>query len=206
MDFRALLQRWGARIVGGGQPTHQDRHGARRIDFLAVELHAAAAWDTTCRWHPQLSDHAVLHGRCRPGGASRTRTCNPTNLAQLPAEAWTDLRRVHAGLDVTLGVPSPGPITPHYEPYARPEQGVLPAWHPAREAADGPDHAALGSSGPGEEGRPGGGDRHNIEQEVPICPVVAAYGRICMQAGLEAWWGRWRRRNGAQHGHARGSR
>ena len=24
-----------------------------------------------------------------------------------------------------------------------------------------------------------------------------------MQAGLEAWWGRWRRRSGTQHGHAR---
>ena len=66
--LRALLQRWGARIVGGGQPTHQDRHGARRIDFLAVELHAAAAWDTTCHWHSRLSIHVVFHGRCQPGG------------------------------------------------------------------------------------------------------------------------------------------
>ena len=121
-----LLERWGASIVGDGQPTHRDRHGARRLDILVVGRQAAGGWDTTRRWHPGLSDHAVLVGRRRADGAPRARACAPANLARLPAEAWADLRRVHASIGVTLGVPDPGLVVPRHVPYNKPEEGFFP--------------------------------------------------------------------------------
>ena len=112
--------------MGDGLPTHRDRHGARRLDILAACRRAAVAWNTTRRWHLSLSDHAVLVGRPKLEGATKTRACTPASLARLPADAWADLRRVHTGLRVTLGVPDPGLIAPRFCPYARPDKGTLP--------------------------------------------------------------------------------
>ena len=40
----------------------------------------------------------------------------PAALQRLPAEAWTALRRCHAGLEVALGVPDPGTVELRRDP------------------------------------------------------------------------------------------
>ena len=138
----------------------------------------------------------ALRSRCagRPASAPRGRACTPANLSRLPAEAWADLRRVHAGVGVTLGVPDPGLVVPQLVPYSRPEEGTLPHWHPA--------HGIYGEPGHGTDCTNGGARGGEQGQAIPLCPVVAAYGRAVLHAGLEAWWDRWKRRNGAPQGHA----
>ena len=173
--------------MGDGLPTHRDRHGARRLDILAVCRRTAVAWNTTRRWHLSLSDHAVLAGRPKLEGATKTRACTPASLARLPADAWADLRR--------LGAPDSGLIAPRFCPYVRPDEGALPPWHLAHDIC-----GDQGGAPPDSEA--GTNDPGSPEHDIPLCPVVAAYGRTYFRAGLDAWWARWSRRSRTRRGHA----
>ena len=61
--LHATLERWGMALIDNVHPTHRDCHGARKIDFLATDRNQAPLWRIQLKWHPALSDHALILGR-----------------------------------------------------------------------------------------------------------------------------------------------
>ena len=114
-DLEALLHDWGLLALQTG-PTHEDRHGARRLDLLAVD--AAGMGDmgrAGAQWYRHLSGHAVV--RTRTGREGSAKACTPAAIAKLPPAAQPDLRRVHLAVEVMVGVPGPGEVVPELNDY-----------------------------------------------------------------------------------------
>ena len=72
--------------------THRRGGGGGQIDWITGPSAAHWEWQAQIRWQGGLSDHACVVAARSGATATIGRHCNPTSLAGLPQDAYTDLR------------------------------------------------------------------------------------------------------------------